>query len=166
MENGFKRLEKNALGCMYIATFVVSAVILAILSGVVIYFDLLRIKIIMVVYAVIMVVAILNVLISTYFRYHIYRYKLDEEALEVIEGYVFVSHNIVPIERIQNIELQQGPIDRMFGVSKMTITTGGGEETVRFVSKEVVEKMSDRLKKKINEIVTDDREDAQDGEEC
>ncbi len=166
MENGFKKLEKNALGCMYTATFVVSAITLAILSGVVIYFDLLRIKLILVIYAVIMIVAILNVLISPYFRYHRYRYKLDGDSLEVIEGYIFISHNIVPIERIQNIELQQGPIDRMFGVSKMTITTGGGEETVRFVSKEVAGTMSDKLKKKINEIVIDDREDAKDGEEC
>lgn len=166
MENGFKKLEKNALGCMYMATIVVSAITMAILSGVVICFDLLRIKLILVIYAIIMVVAVLNVFISPYFRYHRYRYKLDEDALEVIEGYIFVSHNIVPIERIQNIELQQGPIDRMFGVSKMTITTGGGEETVRFVSKEVAGIMSDKLKKKINEIVIDDREDAQDGEEC
>lgn len=166
MENGFKKLEKNALGCMYTATFIANVIALAILSGVVYYFDLLEIKIIFVCYVIIMVIVILNILISPYFRYHRYRYKLDEDALEVIEGYIFISHNIVPIEKIQNIELQQGPIDRLFGVAKMTITTGGGEETVRFVSREVAGSMSDKLKKKINEIVIDDREDAQDGEEC
>lgn len=159
MESGFKKLEKNALGCMYTATFVLSAIMLAILSGVVFYFDLLRIKIILVIYVVIMVIAVLNVIISPYFRYHRYRYKLDKDAMEIMEGYIFVSHNIVPIERIQNIELQQGPIDRIFDVSKMTITTGGGEETLRFVSDEVAGKMSDRLKKRINDIVVEGREE-------
>ncbi len=166
MENGFKKLEKNALGCMYTATFVISAIMLAILSGIVIYFDLLEITIIMVAYVVIMLLAILNILISPYFRYHRYRYKLDEEAMEIIEGYIFVSHNIVPIERIQNIELQQGPIDKIFGVSKMTITTGGGEETLRFVSGEVARALSERLKKKINKIVIEAREEAKNGEKC
>ena len=82
--------------------------------------------------------------------------------MEIIEGYIFVSHKIVPIERIQNIELQQGPIDRMFGVSKMTITTGGSDVTVRYVSKEVAAKMSDFLKKTVNVIVKENREDNED----
>jgi len=166
MESGFKKLEKNALGCMYTATFILSAVLLGIMSGVVIYFDLLKIRIVLIVYVVIMILAILNVIISPYFRYHRYRYKLDEDALEIVEGYIFISHNIVPIERIQNIELQQGPIDRIYGVSKMTITTGGGEETLRFVSGDVVKTMSDRLKKRINQIAAEAREESKDGEEC
>lgn len=166
MKTEFKKLEKNALGCIYTGTFVVSAIVLSILTGIVLYFDLLKVDIIMVVYAIIMIIGVLNVIISPYFRYNRYRYKLDDEAMEIVEGYIFISHNIVPIERIQNIELQQGPIDRIFGVSKMTITTGGSDVTVRYVSKEVATKMSDFLKKTVNVIVKENREGNEDEKEC
>ena len=166
MENGFKKLEKNSLGCMYVATLTVSAIVLGILTGVMIYFKLFKYRILVVVFAVIVVAALINIAISPYFRYHRYRYRLDEDSMEIIEGYIFVSHNIVPIERIQSLELEQGPIDRFFGVSKLIITTGGSAVTVRFVSKEIIDMMSDGLKKKINQIVVEDKGENEDGEEC
>ena len=50
-----------------------------------------------------MILAVLilaDVLISPYFRYHRYRYSINEEYIDIIEGYLFVKRNIVPIERI------------------------------------------------------------------
>lgn len=164
MEKEFKKLEKSALGCMYTATLVTSIGVLGILSGVVFYFGLTRYKLVVGIYIGIMIITLLNIIISPYFRYNRYRYSLDDEAMEIIEGYIFVSHNIVPIERIQNIELAQGPIDRIFGVAKMTITTGGSDVTARFMPKQVADKMADKLKKNINDIVVEDREEKEDGE--
>lgn len=166
MKDDFKKLEKNALGCMYVATGCVSIIVLIILTAAVFFMELLKYKPVMAVYIIILVLTILSAIISPYFRFHRYRYKLDDDSMEIIEGYIFVSHQIVPIERIQNLQLQQGPIDRMFGVAKMTITTGGGDVTVRFVSKDVATAMSDSLKKKINQLVVIDREESQHGEEC
>ncbi len=166
MEKEFKKLKKNALGCMYVATGVGTIIGTGILTGIIIHFNLLKYKMILAGYIVIMAICILNAIISPHFRYHRYRYRLDEDSMEIIEGYIFISHSIVPIERIQNLELKQGPIDRMFGVSKMVITTGGADVTARFVAKEIADEMSKKLKVKINQMVVSDREDNKDVEEC
>lgn len=159
MKNGFKKLEKNALGCMYTATGLLSIVLMLVVTIPLLYFELLKIKIILFVYIGIMVIAVLDAIISPYFRYHRYCYKLDNEAMEIIEGYIFISHSIVPIERIQSIELKQGPIDRLFKVSKMILTTGGTDVTVRFVSKSIAEDLSNSLKKNVNIIAKENGEE-------
>ena len=166
MEKEFKKLEKSAMGCMYVATGLATIIGLAVLTGVVIGFKLLKYKVVLWLFVGIIIVSILNAIISPRFRYHRYRYRLDDDSMEIIEGYIFTSHAIVPIERIQNLELQQGPIDRIFGVSKMIITTGGSDVTVRFVPKEMADAMSDKLKYKINQMVVSEREEVENEEEC
>ena len=42
------------------------------------------------------------------------------------EGYLFVKRNIVPIERLHKLEISKGPIDQIFHVAKVTVTTAGG----------------------------------------
>lgn len=113
-----------------------------------------------------MILAVLilaDVLISPYFRYHRYRYSINEEYIDIIEGYLFVKRNIVPIERIHKIQTKKGPIDQIFRVAKVIVTTGGGDVTISFLEDERAEQIADSLRKRINEIVSEQRE--QDGQE-
>ena len=95
-----------------------------------------------------MILAVLilaDVLISPYFRYHRYRYSINEEYIDIIEGYLFVKRNIVPIERIHKIQTKKGPIDQIFRVAKV-------------IEDERAEQIADSLRKRINEIVSEQRE--------
>ncbi len=166
MKEDFNKLEKNALGCMYVATGLTALVALLVMTAAGLYFDIFKYSPVLVSFVIVAVLIILSAVISPYFRFHRYRYRLDDDSMEIIEGYIFVSHHIVPIERIQNLQLQQGPIDRMFGVAKMTITTGGGDITVRFVSKDLAEGMSEGLKTMINAKALMDREENHNETEC
>lgn len=51
---------------------------------------------------------------------------LNEEEIDVIEGFIFTKRNIVPIERLHKIAVMKGPIDRAFGLAKVVVTTAGG----------------------------------------
>ena len=55
-----------------------------------------------------------------------YRYSINEECIDIREGYLFVKRNIVPIERLHKLEISKGPIDQIFHVAKVTVTTAGG----------------------------------------
>ena len=100
--------------------------------------------------------------ITPWFRFHRYRYAINEECIDIKEGYLFVKRNIVPIERLHKLETLKGPIDQIFHVAKVKVTTAGGDVTIRFLDEEKAEKIAESLRNRINEIVKEQRE--QDGE--
>ncbi len=158
----FKKLEKNALGCMYMSTILSSVIGIAVLTTGLIYFGLYKEKLVIGLYIGVLVLIALNAVISPLFRYHRYRYYLDSTSIETISGYIFVKHRIVPIERIQNVSISEGPIDRKFSVGKVSIITGGGEIDISNISKSIADEICEMLKNKINDIVIEGRcEDGQ-----
>ena len=106
-----------------------------------------------------MVLLLLYMLIIPYFRFHRYRYSIDEECIDIKEGYFFVKRNIVPLERLHKLEMRRGPVDRMFKVTKLIVTTAGGDVTLRFLDVNKAEEIADYLKKRINQIVKEQREE-------
>ena len=129
-----EKLSKKALGCMYVATALWSTILLvAIIVSYVLWFvpeDIMIGKVLSLVFGF-MILA--NAIISPYFRFHRYRYKIDGEFIDIREGYLFVTREIVPIERLHKMETIRGPIDSMFGVAKVKVTTAGGDVTIRFL---------------------------------
>ena len=154
-----EKLSKRALGCMYVATGLGSVVLLGVLLPLNIFLFLPENSVIgEVISGVLAVLILANAVISPYFRYHRYRYKIDEEFIDIREGYLFVTREIVPIERLHKMETVRGPIDAMFGVSKVKVTTAGGDVVIRFLEKEKAEKIAEGLGRHINRMVKEQRE--------
>lgn len=149
----YEKLSKNALGCMYVATWIGNGICLAILVAIL---KLLimpnNITIAKYVIYFLMAMLIFNMLLGPIFRFHRYRYRITPECIEVKEGYINVTRAIVPMERLHKIETQRGPIDRMFGVTKVNVTTAGGDVTIRFLKEERAQEIADILTKHINKI--------------
>ena len=156
----YEKLSKRALYCMYVAGIITGAVVLAILGAAGIFWispqDITVGKWILLILAAL---TLADVLISPYFRYHRYRYCINDECIDVIEGYLFVKRNIVPIERLHKLQTKKGPIDQMFKVAKMVVTTGGGDVTLSFLEEEKAERLAESLRKRINEIAAEQREE-------
>lgn len=58
-------------------------------------------------------------------EYRYVRWAWDEDGLEIHRG-VFWQHRItVPISRIQHVDVSQGPLQRQFGLGKVTVHTAG-----------------------------------------
>ncbi len=87
---------------------------------------------------------------APFVRYERYRYRFTDEEIDVKEGFIFVTRNIVPIERLHKVAMQSGPFDRIFGLSKVIITTAGGDVTIRFIEHQKAEEIVDTLKTRIN----------------
>lgn len=155
-----EKLSKKALGCMYVATALWSIILLvAIAVSYVLWFIPEGIMIGQMLAVLFGVLILANAIISPYFRFHRYRYKIDEEFIDVREGYLFVTREIVPIERLHKMETIRGPIDTMFGVAKVRVTTAGGDVTIRFLEQEKAERIAEGLGKYVNRIVKEQRED-------
>ena len=72
-----------------------------------------------------------------------------------------MERNIVPIERLHKIAMESGPVDRIFGLSKVIVTTAGGDVVLRFLETEMAEKIVERLKNRINQYAVAGREEEQ-----
>ena len=154
----YEKLSKRALNCMYTAGAATGAAVLAVI-GAVDYFWIFpgNITVGKWISLILAVLTLIDVLVSPYFRYHRYRYSINEECIDIIEGYLFVKRNIVPVERIHKIQTKKGPVDQMFRVAKVIVTTGGGDVTFSFLEDERAEQIADNLRKRINEIVSEQR---------
>lgn len=154
----YEKLSKNALGCMYVATAAGSVAALAVIAAVY-YFWLQPGDIEIGKLAVLLLGAIIlaDALAGPYFRYHRYGYSINEECIDIREGYLFVKRNIVPIERLHKLQIAKGPIDQMFKVAKVVVTTAGGDITIRFLDEKKAEKIAESLRDRINEIVVEQK---------
>ena len=160
----YEKLSKRALGCMYVATALANVIGLAVIGAVnwlwIFPKDMDMLK---AVSLALVILTLFDALASPYFRYHRYRYSINEECIDIKEGYLFVKRNIVPIERLHKLQTLKGPIDQMFKVAKVVVTTAGGDVTIRFLEEEKAEQIAENLRGRINEIVVSQREE--DGEE-
>lgn len=158
-----EKLSKKALGCMYVATALGSFLMLSVLvvANVFIFIPE-EIQIGKIVSLMLGVVILIHTIVSPYFRFHRYAYRIDEEFIDIREGYLFVTREIVPIQRLHKMQTIRGPIDNLFGVGKVKVTTAGGDVVIRFLEQEKAEKIAEGLGRYINRIVEEQREE--DGE--
>lgn len=97
-------------------------------------------------------------LMIPFVRYERYRYRFSDEDIDVREGFLFLHRDIVPIERLHKVALESGPVDRIFGLAKVIVTTAGGDVVIRFIEEEAAEKIVERLKVRINQYAVEGRE--------
>jgi len=57
--------------------------------------------------------------------YHFWRYQLTENAYKAERGVIFKRYVSIPYERIQNVDIYRGILDRIMGLSDLQIQTAG-----------------------------------------
>ncbi|MCP5395594.1 MAG: PH domain-containing protein [Sphingomonadaceae bacterium] len=58
-------------------------------------------------------------------RYHARGYQMGEDRLRVVKGLLFRSDTVVPFGRVQHIDVDQGPLERAYGLATLTVHTAG-----------------------------------------
>lgn len=148
----YKKLSKKALWCMYMADAIGTIIAIGILYTI-LHFIPDEIKWVHYILIGAIGLLILFFVINPSFRYKRYHYLINEECIIVIEGFLWIEKKIVPIERLHIVAVNKGPIDRIFGLSKVVVTTAGGNVTIRFLEDTNAEYIADTLKTRINTIV-------------
>jgi putative membrane protein len=91
---------------------------------------------IMVIIVAVYGLSILPLILLQYLRF---RYAVTPEEIVIHSGVFTYKHRNIPIERIQNIEVEQSLIPRLLGLAKIEIETAGSRSTegvIEFVSLE------------------------------
>jgi membrane protein YdbS with pleckstrin-like domain len=58
------------------------------------------------------------------------RYGLTERLLQVVRGWLFHVDTVVPLVRVQHIDVTRGPLEKMFGVATLVVHTAGTHNSV------------------------------------
>lgn len=110
------------------------------------------------VFASILVVYVLLVaflLISPLIFYKRYRYKMDSDKVDIRKGVLWITHLMVPIERIHQVDVIKGPINRLFGLADVRITTAGGTAVIQYLEEDVAEQIVEHLNNTVVALLRD-----------
>ena len=58
-------------------------------------------------------------------RYNARGYQISSDRLRVVRGLLWRSDTVVPFGRVQHIDVDQGPLERFFGIATITLHTAG-----------------------------------------
>ncbi len=70
-------------------------------------------------------VAVWLVFIAPMRRFARWGYQFGSDQLRIARGYLFHSDTVVPLGRIQHIDVRQGPIMRRYGLAELRVHTAG-----------------------------------------
>ena len=151
----YRNLSKQAKPVLFITAALQSILFCAVLLGAIYCIAIPSSYLSETVFAVIAGFAVLLSLVwfivSPLVRFRRYRYKISEDRIEIIEGVFYIRRTLVPIDRIHQIDIVRGPVDRRFGLAKVTVTTAGATATLRFLEIEKAEYICETL----NGIITE-----------
>lgn len=57
--------------------------------------------------------------------YRAWGWRIDERVLETRSGLLFQRRRLLPLNRLQHVDLQRGPIERLYGLSSLVLHTAG-----------------------------------------
>ena len=58
------------------------------------------------------------------------RYALSERLLQVVRGWLFHTDTVVPLVRVQHLDVVRGPIDKLFGTASLVLHTAGTHNSI------------------------------------
>lgn len=80
--------------------------------------------------SVIALLAVFAILVAPARRYHRLGYALHPTMLQVVRGWLFHTDTIVPLVRVQHIDVTRGPLEKSFGTATLVVHTAGTHNSI------------------------------------
>ena len=58
------------------------------------------------------------------------RYRLTGQVLQVLRGWLFHTDTVVPLVRVQHLDVTRGPLDKAFGTASLVVHTAGTHNSI------------------------------------
>jgi uncharacterized protein len=77
---------------------------------------------------------LLSVVVVPLWRYRVHRWEISPQAVYTRTGWLVQERRIAPISRVQTVDTYRGPLDRLFGLANVTVTTASSAGAVRIIA--------------------------------
>jgi membrane protein YdbS with pleckstrin-like domain len=93
------------------------------------------------------VVAIAHAIVMPQWRYRVHRWEVAPEAVYTRAGWLHQESRIAPISRIQTVDSERGPLEQIFGLANVTVTTASaaGPLEIHGLDRTTAERLVDEL---------------------
>ncbi|MGL5634458.1 MAG: PH domain-containing protein [Sarcina sp.] len=110
-------------------------------------------KIINIIFIAICLWNLFYIFIEPMFNYKQWSYKITNDEIWYREGIFWTKEVLIPIVRIQTIDLKENPLCKKYNIANIQIGTTGGSYKIPAIDKKEVEIIMEFLREKINENV-------------
>ncbi|KQN96314.1 PH domain-containing protein [Paenibacillus sp. Leaf72] len=97
---------------------------------------------------VVTVYSVLDIWVVPSLRYRRFQYELFAEELELQYGLIIIKNVLVPMVRVQHVELESGPLMRKFKLASVAVVTAATIHRIKGLKLEKAEE----LKRKIGQL--------------
>jgi len=87
-------------------------------------------------------------------RWRRWGYAFNDREMHVAHGWLTRVHTVVPVARVQHIDVSQGPIERSAGVATLSLHTAGTEHSLVMlpgISRRRAEEIRDAIRARISD---------------
>jgi membrane protein YdbS with pleckstrin-like domain len=74
-----------------------------------------------------------HTIVMPQWRYRVHRWQATDEAVYTQAGWLNQEWRVAPVSRIQTVDTERGPLEQLFKLSKVTITTASSAGPVSIV---------------------------------
>ena len=108
--------------------------------------------------AVTVVLMALHIGVVPMWRYRVHRWEISPQAVFTRTGWLVQQRRIAPISRVQTVDTYRGPLDRLFGLANVTVTTASSAGAVHIAGLD--DDVADRVVEQLTDIAALGAEDA------
>ncbi|MEU7140223.1 PH domain-containing protein [Nocardia sp. NPDC046473] len=83
------------------------------------------------VFLVTLLLAGVNIGVVPWWRYAVHRWEVTEEAVYTRVGWLTQESRVAPISRVQTVDTERGPLERLLGLATVTVTTASSAGAVQ-----------------------------------
>ncbi|WP_025352550.1 PH domain-containing protein [Nocardia nova] len=105
-----------------------------------------------------LVVGVFGVVVVPLWRYAVHRWEITDTAVYTRTGWFTQESRVAPITRVQTVDTHRGPLEQLFGLATVTVTTASSAGAVRIVALDL--DVAERTVRRLTEIAALHREDA------
>lgn len=93
------------------------------------------------------VVGVGHLLVVPRWRYRLHRWEATDDAVHSLRGWLRLRWRVAPMARVQTVDTEQGPLQRLFRLSTVTVTTASSSGALRLDGLDATEAadLADRL---------------------
>ncbi len=72
-----------------------------------------------------------HLLVMPQWRYRVHRWEVTDSAVYTKSGWISQERRIAPISRVQTVDTERGPLEQLFGLANVTVTTASAAGPLR-----------------------------------
>jgi membrane protein YdbS with pleckstrin-like domain len=103
---------------------------------------------------VVLVTAVVDIGVQPRLRYRVHRWEVTGDAVYTLTGWLTRTWTLVPISRIQTVDVNRGLVQQLFGLATVAVLTASSQGTVRIphLEAEVARRVAEDLARRAEQV--------------